>query len=104
MIDVSEIKGVKGLYAFKALQTLLFSYFMLPEFRQPKETYTEFLKRFSAMEEKEQRETLKRLSILRGLTKTKYWPCACSQKTQTVSPTENQILQILKLKSFCNYY
>lgn len=67
MVDVSEIKGVKGLYAFKALQTLLFSYFMLPEFRQPKETYTEFLKRFSAMGEKEQRETLKTALYFAGI-------------------------------------
>lgn len=67
MIDVSEIKGVKGLYAFKALQTLLLSYFMLPEFRQPKETYTEFLKRFSEMGEKEQRETLKTALYFAGI-------------------------------------
>lgn len=67
MVDMSEIKGVKGLYAFKALQTLLFSYFMLPEFRQPKETYTEFLKRFSAMGEKEQRETLKTALYFAGI-------------------------------------
>ena len=80
MIEVSEIKGIKGLYAFKAMQTLLFSYFMLPEFREPKESYTEFLKRFSGMTEDEQREIFKTSLYFAGIDENEILAICCFAK------------------------
>lgn len=67
MIEAGDIKGIKGLYAFKALQTLLLSYYMLPEFRKEKETYAEFLKRFNDMAEDEKREILRTSLYFAGI-------------------------------------
>lgn len=67
MINAENIKGIKGLYAFKALQTLLLSYYLLPEFKKPNEKYDEFLKRFSEMEDGEKKEVLNKALYFAGI-------------------------------------
>ena len=58
MINGNDIKGIKGLLAFKALHTLLFGYYVLPEYRKKDETYKDFLQRFANISEEEKREIL----------------------------------------------
>ncbi len=67
MINAENIKGIKGLYAFKALQTLLLSYFLLPEFKEPNEKYDDFLKRFSEMDDSQRKEVLQKSLYFAGI-------------------------------------
>lgn len=67
MIRAEEIKGIKGLCAFKALHTLLFNYYLLPEFKKDKETYGDFLKRFHKMDDDEKREVLEMSLYFAGI-------------------------------------
>lgn len=66
-INGEEIKGIKGLYAFKALQTLLLSFYLLPEFKTEKESYDDFLRRFSDMPEEEKRSVLNKSLYFAGI-------------------------------------
>lgn len=59
MIDAEEIKGIKGAAAFHTAQVLLLSYYMIPTFREGKETYLEFLDRFSKMDDEEKQKVFK---------------------------------------------
>ena len=67
MINPDNIKGIKGLYAFKALQTLLLSYFLLPEFKIQNEKYDDFLRRFSEMDDGEKKEVLNKALYFAGI-------------------------------------
>lgn len=67
MVDVGEIRGIKGLLAFKAMHTLLFGYFLLPEHRKGNENYDKFLRRFSEMTEAEKREVFNQALYVCGI-------------------------------------
>lgn len=67
MVNVEEIKGIKGLYGFKAMQTLLLSYYLLPEFKKKNQSYQDFLKEFSAMDETQKRDILNKALYFAGI-------------------------------------
>lgn len=76
MINAAEIKGIKGLYAFKALHTLLFNYYLLPV-HDTKESYTQFLKRFNAMPADEKKEVLTQSLYLSGIDEKEIFELVC---------------------------
>uniref|UniRef100_A0AAU8AX71 Uncharacterized protein n=1 Tax=Dulem virus 29 TaxID=3145747 RepID=A0AAU8AX71_9CAUD len=80
MIEIDEIKGIKGLYAFKALQTLLLSYFFLPEFKKENETYEAFLCRFSESDEDEKRKILNNALYFAGIEPREIEALVCMAK------------------------
>lgn len=64
-----DLRGIKSLWAFQTMHTLLLGCYMIPMFSEKKETFEEFLERFEKGTEEEQRNTLKRAICLVELKK-----------------------------------
>lgn len=64
MTNKYELRGIKSLYAFQVMHTLLLGYWTIPNFESEKESFEKFLERFEKGSEEQKRAVFTRAIYL----------------------------------------
>lgn len=97
-----ELRGIKSVYAFQVLHTLLLGYWTIPNFENKKESFEAFLKRFETGTEEEKRAILTRAIYLVKLDKDEILSVCCFGKDKNGITYSAENIENLSYMEICN--
>lgn len=97
-----NLQGIKSVYAFQVMHTLLLGYYTIPNFENRKESFEAFLKRFEIGTEEEKRAILTRAIYLVKLEKDEILAVCGFGKDKNGVPYSAENIENLSHLEICN--